>query len=191
MSSQWINYFGYGSLVNRDTRPKGEEAINVTLKGWRRVWNHRVTNTDARLACTSLSVEPAQGSIDGVLVRIPLSELDGLDAREYGYERMGLSATDFVLPNGVSAETIYIYRSLEVNRLLADDEHPIAQSYVDCVMAGYLRRFGEEGLQQLLRSTRGWNLPTLPDRGEPTYPRHVSLSDARYQHFDRLLAAWR
>lgn len=191
MSSQWINYFGYGSLVNRDTRPDGEVATNVTLKGWGRVWNHRVTNIDARKACTSLSVEEAESSIDGVLVRIPRSELDALDAREFGYERMSLAATDFVLPEEIQVETIYVYRSLQKNRHLADSEHPVTQSYVDCVMAGYLNRFGEDGLQQLLRTTRGWHLPTLFDRSEPTYPRSVKLPVEQYEYFDSLLAPLR
>jgi len=191
MSSQWIYYFGYGSLVNRDTRPQDEEAMNVTLKGWRRVWNHRVSNSDVRTGCTSLNVEPAQGSIAGVLVRIRRAELDGLDAREYGYDRISVISTDFVLPGPISAETIYLYRSQKVNRHLADDRHPVAQSYVDCVMAGYLDRFGDEGLQQLLSTTRGWNLPMLFDREDPTYPRSVKLSADRYQYFDTLLASLR
>ncbi|MFK7860693.1 MAG: gamma-glutamylcyclotransferase family protein [Granulosicoccus sp.] len=191
MSSQWINYFGYGSLVNRDTRPKEEQAINVTLKRWRRVWNHRVTNSDARQACTSLSVEPAEGNIDGVLVRIPVSELDALDAREFGYERMSLTAADFNLPANMHAETIYVYRSLPENQHLADDAHPVTQSYVDVVMAGYLDRFGDDGLRHLLRSTRGWNLPVLRDRADPTYPRSVSLPEEQYSYFDTLLAPLR
>lgn len=191
MSSQWINYFGYGSLVNRDTRPEGEVATNVTLKGWGRVWNHRVTHTDRRKACTSLSIEPAEGSIDGVLVQIPISDLGVLDAREYGYERMSLPATDFILPSDIHADTIYVYRSLQKNRHLANAEHPVAQSYVDCVMAGYLNRFDDDGLRQFLKTTRGWNLPTLLDREQPTYPRSVRLSAEQYQYFESMLAPLR
>lgn len=191
MSSQWINYFGYGSLVNRDTRPEGEAATNVTLKGWGRVWNHRVTHTDRRKSCTSLSIEPAEGAIDGVLVQIPISDLRVLDARENGYERMSLPATDFILPSDIHADTIYVYRSLQENRHLADVEHPVAQSYVDCVMAGYLKRFDDDGLRQFLKTTRGWNLPTLFDREKPTYPRSVRLSAEQYRYFESILAPLR
>ena len=190
MSSRLISYFGYGSLVNRETRPESEQAINVTLKGWQRVWNHRVTNVDARHACTSLSIERAQGVIQGVLVQIPESELAALDEREYGYERMSLVGEDFVLPDGLNVNSIHVYRSLAHNRLLADGEHPVTQSYVDCVMAGYLKRFGDDGLQQLLQSTRGWDRPMLGDRHEPTYPRNVRLPDEQHRHFDSLLAAF-
>ncbi len=191
MSAQLISYFGYGSLVNRNTRPHGEEAINVTLKGWRRVWNHRVTNIDARHACTSLSIERAQGVINGVLVRIPYAQLADLDAREYGYERLTLSAEDFVLPEGLEVDEIQIYRSLPANRHLADGEHPVMQSYVDCVMAGYQARFGDGGLLDLLDTTRGWEQPTMNDRDDPTYPRSVELPVEQHRYFDTLLAPLR
>jgi len=187
----FVSYFGYGSLVNRDTRPTDEACVNATLKGWRRVWNHRVANSDARLACTSLSIEPAEGLIQGVLVSIPVEELPALDEREYGYERLSLDASHFILPEGASEHTIYVYRSLETNRYIADTEHPITQSYVDCVKAGYFRRFGEDGLQQFLHSTYGWHCPMRKDRHRPTYPRSVSLSDEQYDYFDTLLASLR
>lgn len=191
MSVQWVHYFGFGSLVNRNTRPDEERAWNATLHGWQRVWEHRVLASDSRSSCTSLSVEPAQTSIQGVLVQIPLVDLPGLDAREEGYERVTLSTSDFELPEDVRAETIYLYRSLPQNRLPADKTHPIAQSYVDCVMAGYQKRFGEAGLNMMLQSTRGWERPTLNDRLVPIYPRHVSLSSDTLKYFDSLLLKFR
>jgi len=191
MSPQWISYFGFGSLVNRDTRPRDEVAVNATLKGWGRVWNHRVRVGPGRQSCTSLSVEPLSGSIEGVVVRIPLSELPALDARESGYARMRLPVTDFVLPETLYTDTVYVYRSLQKNRHLADEQHPVAQSYIDCVMAGYLKRFGDDGLKDLLQTTRGWELPVLNDRQAPTYPRSVNLPTDQYQYFDTLLASIR
>jgi len=191
MSPQWISYFGFGSLVNRDTRPRDEVAVNATLKGWGRVWNHRVRVGPGRQSCTSLSVEPLSGSIEGVVVRIPLSELPALDARESGYARMRLPVTDFVLPETLYTDTVYVYRSLQKNRHLADEQHPVAQSYIDCVMAGYLKRFGDDGLKDLLQTTRGWELPVLNDRQAPTYPRSVNLPTEQYQYFDTLLASIR
>jgi len=187
MPPEWINYFGYGSLVNRDTRPPHEMAINVTLKGWQRVWNHRVTNTDERIACTSLSIEPAEGSIEGVLVRIARADLHALDERESGYERQELPVSNFVVPDDCLVDTIHVYRSQESNRILADDQHPITQSYADCVMAGYQRRFGDDGLERLIRTTRGWERPIRQDRRAPTYPRSVKLSVEEQQQFDLLL----
>ncbi len=177
--------------MNRDTRPDDEQAANAALKGWQRVWNHRVINAHERQPCTSLSIEPAQGIIHGVLVQIPEHELAILDQRESGYERMCLDADEFVLPEDLDVQQIYVYRSLQHNRMLAEGEYPVVQSYVDCVMAGYLTRFGDEGLQQLLHTTRGWDRPMLNDRHAPTYPRHVQLPSEQLEYFDRLLASHR
>ena len=191
MSVSYVSYFGYGSLVNRDTRPPGEIAINATLNGWRRVWDHRVATTRERHACTSLSIEPAENAIDGVLVRIPESNLPALDARESGYRRLQLNASNFTHPPGVTDTIIHVYQSLDSNRHLADDEHPVTQSYVDCVMAGYARRFGDTGLRHLLQTTRGWDRPVLEDRAAPTYPRSVMLPKEQLDYFDSLLAPFR
>lgn len=187
MAVQWAYYFGFGSLVNRHTRPCDEKAWNATLRGWQRVWEHRITLTDARAPCTSLSIEPADTDIQGVLVRIPYSELAELDVRESGYERMAVTSSDFVIPQDVITDTVYVYRSLPENRSLADRDHPIAQSYVDCVLAGYLDRFDMNGLEHMLRSTRGWNRTIHNDRRAPVYPRHVSLSSEILALFDSLL----
>ena len=199
MSSEWVNYFGYGSLVNRDTRPKQESAVNITLKGWQRVWNHRVSDSDGRQRCTSLSIEPAEAQIDGVLVRIPLKDLPDLDRRELGYQRLELPVDSFIIDQAALGEingetnidTVYVYQSLEENRNLADDQHPLTQSYADCVMAGYLARFDDAGLQRLLHTTRGWERPMLNDRHQPTYPRSITLPSEKQQQFDALLNALR
>ena len=81
-------------------------------------------------------------------------------------------------------DTIMVYRSQEHNRGLADTEHPVLQSYVDCVMAGYLHRFGEEGVNALVSSTRGWECSLFNDRADPFYPRWVEVSAADQQYFD-------
>lgn len=199
MAVQWISYFGYGSLVNRDTRPIAEEAIDVHLRGWKRAWSHRVdSSADRLIGCTSLTVEPdeeggkaAIGGIDGVLVRIRADDLPELDRREAGYERIQVPASSFDLPADYDAEHVMMYRSLTHNRHLADDGFPILQSYVDCVLVGYQRRFGDEGLQQMVQTTRGWERPILDDRSQPFYPRHVALDAQQQASFDTLLESWR
>ena len=81
MTSEWIHYFGYGSLVNRDTRPPDEPSICARLDGWKRVWGHRVQRSGEHAGCTSLSVLPSNGAIDGVVVRMPAANLPMLDER--------------------------------------------------------------------------------------------------------------
>ena len=194
MTSDWIYYFGYGSLVNRDTRPDGEFAESARLKGWQRVWEHRTADSDRQQQCTSLSIEPEAHSdgagIDGVVGRIKATELPELDKRESGYERLTLSASDFDLPASIQTESVFVYRSLPNNRHLANDQHPILQSYIDCVLAGYKSRFGEEGMQAMLDSTRGWNRPIMNDRAAPHYPRWVSVAPEVTRQFDVLVQTY-
>ena len=192
MNTDTIHYFGYGSLVNRDTRPSSESAWNARLGGWRRVWNHRVASSDAREGCTSLSVAADQGpgcSIDGVVVAMPRTELAGLDAREAGYERLALPSAAFTFEGEAPGplDTIHMYRSL--HPATANQSHPILRSYVDCVMAGYLSRFGEAGLRQFLSTTDGWEGTLLDDRSAPRYPRAVRLPADTIHQFDLIVAS--
>ncbi|MGQ7844547.1 gamma-glutamylcyclotransferase family protein [Granulosicoccus sp. 3-233] len=208
MNTDWIHYFGYGSLVNRETRPADEIAHSARLNGWQRVWDHRVTDPAREKRCTSLSIEPTSGvvvqpgqevvpaGIDGVVVRLPLAHLPQLDAREAGYDRLSLPLSDFELSDELrqqmfeeGVESIMVYRSQTENRLLADQGNPVLQSYVDCVMAGYLQRFGEQGVQDMVNSTRGWECPLFDDRRDPFYPRWVDVDDSSRQYFDSLIMA--
>lgn len=197
MTPQSIYYFGYGSLVNRDTRPTNEDAKDAHLRGWRRAWLHRVGNVQRPgVNCTSLTIEPVESStagdqagIDGVLVRLDTAELPALDARESGYERLCVSADCFDLPGSIDTDQIMVYRSLPDNRHLAETEYPILKSYIDCVMAGYFNRFGDAGLRQMVKSTRGWERAILNDRASPYYPRHVALEPQQHRYFDHILSA--
>ena len=193
MGAHTVHYFGYGSLVNRATRPAGEAAAAARLNGWRRTWNHRVPPSEARYGCTAVSIDPAPDAegpgIDGVVVEIPLEALAALDAREANYDRLALPRERFSLPDSVTAETVFVYRSSEARRADADDAHPVLQSYVDCIMAGYLERFGPAGLDAWLASTDGWDTPIEDDRADPRYPRAVRLPDETLARFDALLEA--
>lgn len=208
MDGAQVHYFGYGSLVNRATRPAGERAIDAHLPGWQRVWNHRVGAERAgRIGCTSLSIEPIGGvaadvvppaaspGIDGVIVAMNAAELPGLDERESGYERLALPASAFIAEAAALEEigltldaTVHLYRSLPVHRHYADPAHPILQTYVDCVMAGYLDRFGLAGLDAFLDSSTGWHGMRRDDRQAPGYPRAQALSRAVLERIDGLLA---
>lgn len=193
MTSDWIYYFGYGSLVNRETRPAGEFSEPATLRGWRRVWDNRTADTTRTQPCTSLSIEPlpqpSEGGIEGVIARMPVAELVQLDKREVGYDRLKLPVGQFVLTDRVETDYVYVYQSTLENRFLADQEHPILQSYIDCVLAGYLKLFGPSGMQAMLDSTRGWDRPVMNDRSAPHYPRAVKIEADLQLSIDQLLAS--
>ena len=49
---------------------------------------------------------------------------------------------------------------------------PIALSYLDVVVQGYLAEFGEAGVARFFETTDGWDAPVLNDRDAPIYRRH-------------------
>lgn len=195
MHDQNITYFGYGSLVNRATRPVGELSLPTRLHGWRRVWGHRVTgsvdaSTGARQSCCSLSVEPTASEhfIDGVLVTIPVSDLPLLDQRENGYERVRLPASDFSMPEGCDAEFVHVYVSDAEHAGRSNEQYPILQSYIDCVLAGYCAVFDHLGMQHFVDTTVGWDGSIENERAAPKYPRAVTLSKPQLDTIDTLVS---
>ena len=49
-------------------------------------------------------------------------------------------------------------------------------SYIDVVVQGYLREFGEAGVARFFDTTDGWNAPIADDRADPVYGRHQRLN---------------
>jgi hypothetical protein len=60
-------------------------------------------------------------------------------------------------------------------------------SYLDVVIAGFLRTFGASGADHFLQTTDDWHVPVLNDRAAPRYPRALSLSSSERQRVDRCL----
>jgi len=162
-------FFGYGSLVNRQTHDF-RRASPARVSGWRRVWRH-----SARREAAYLSVEPASGqAIDGLIAAVPGGDWAALDLREAAYERVALAPAEVAhaLPQPVA---VHLYRTRGPVSAPAA-EHPILLSYLDCVVQGFLQLFGPEGADRFFASTEGWETPILNDRRAPRYPRHVELS---------------
>lgn len=166
-------FFGYGSLVNGgthdypDTRP-------ATLGGWRRVWVHTVLRPVAYL-----SVEPADCEIDGLVAIVPDADWKALDHRERAYDRHPVSAT---LHGCGSRTEAQVYAVPPSHAAPPDTAHPVRLSYIDVVVQGYLRVFGQAGARRFFETTAGWGGPILDDRREPRYARHQVLS-ARERSF--------
>lgn len=193
MSNSTICYFGFGSLVNRDTRPASEKAVKATLRGWERHWAHHALGfADDSRSCCSLTVQQVNGresAIDGVLVTIDKADLPELDKRETGYDRINIPSASFLIHDALSdvSADIAMYVSKPEHTAPADAGHPILQSYIDCVMAGFEQQFGVDGLDRLMRSTQGWYGPIENDRAHPRYPRAVTLASDVLARYDSLL----
>jgi hypothetical protein len=177
-------FFGYGSLVNRNTHayPDGRPA---QLQGWRRHW----VRTE-RLGQVFLSVRPhATTTIDGLIAAVPGADWQALDARETGYNRIG-SGTAVVHDIIPAPEMAHYSIPPESHRQQGDDT--ILLSYVDVVVQGFLREYGLDGVGRFFDTTEGWETPILNDRASPRYPRHQILTPQETalvdQHLDRVMA---
>ena len=169
----------------------------ASLKGWERVWCRRPpveqqaksTNRINGLDIAFLSVQPSDRSeIDGMLVEDCSSVLPELDIREALYDRHNLetamlSFTDKEVrtanaTSNTDAAPHYIYVAQDEYRTAVLQSPPvILRSYLDAVMQGFLRAFGENGLSRFVETTAKFHFPVLEDREAPIYPRSVKISN--------------
>jgi len=164
------SFFGYGSLVNLKTHsyPNPRRA---TVKGWRRIWR---SVRDHEHALLSVRPEP-DTTISGIIADVPGADWAALDAREVMYKRQELT------------ETTAIYE-IRTNVIWPKVPHPILRSYLDVVVAGYLKNFGAEGVADFFATTDNWG-PVKDDRAAPLYPRHQQVKTEVTVLVDQHLAA--
>lgn len=167
-------FFGYGSLVNRATHDY-PQLRPARVKGWARAWRH----TGLREVAFLTAVRDPASEIDGVSAAVPNADWEALDQREFAYDRLDLEA---------HANTA-IYAIPEGKHAPASQAHPILLSYLDVVVQGYLREFGEAGAALFFATTHGWDAPILNDRSAPRYPRHQVLARAETAFVDEALHA--
>jgi hypothetical protein len=174
-------FFGYGSLVNRTTHVY-EDAHRAKASGWRRTWRHTALHPAPFL--TAIPCEKTE--IDGLIAHVPGGDWAALDARETGYDR--LPATHQVTHPVERNIDVAIYSVPEMLEI-PDLRHPILLSYLDVVIQGYLREFGEAGALRFFETTDGWDAPIKDDRNTPEYPRHRVLSAQETDFVDAQLRA--
>ncbi|MEP3330771.1 gamma-glutamylcyclotransferase family protein [Sedimentitalea sp.] len=175
-------FFGYGSLVNRATHDF-TDPHPARLSGWCRAWRH----TDLR-PVAFLTAIPAPGTeIDGLIAHVPGADWDALDQREWAYDR--LPATGSVNHPVTKPIDVAVYAVPESRHTAPTDRYPILLSYLDVVIQGYLREFGEAGADRFFATTTGWDSPILDDRRAPRYPRHQQLTADQSGFVDDRLAA--
>lgn len=185
-----ISYFGYGSLVNVATLPEHTSVTPGRLDGWVREWRIRGKNPAGRGVC-SLSVAPEDGTlIKGVLATEPKDGWDKLAQREWKYDRVHGIGGAFRCDDKSAAgpEEMFLFRSKPEHADWGDADHPILQSYLDCVLAGFHAFWGEAGVSHFLDTTRGWHVPILADRDNPVYPRAIRLEQRVAELIDDHLA---
>lgn len=186
-----ITYFGYGSLVNVDTIPANAEVTPGKLTGWLREWRVCGQGEDGQGRC-ALTVRREEGAeIWGVMAREPRTRLADLELREQRYvkvESVGVAFRCEALQQP-GPEDLFLFQAAPEHLRWGCDIHPILQSYLDCVLAGFFRTWGEQGIDHFLNTTDGWHVPVLQDRGRPHYPRKVSLDPELAELIDEKLNA--
>ncbi|GAA0782890.1 gamma-glutamylcyclotransferase [Roseibium denhamense] len=172
-----ITYFGYGSLVNASTVPAGAEIIPGRLSGWVREWRFCGMWENGQGRC-ALSVRRQPGAeIWGVMTREQPSRMGALEKRESRYEKISEIAQDFrcEAEKKPGPDDLFLFKATLENERWGCQVHPILQTYLDCVLAGFFQIWGEAGIRHFLQTTDGWHVPVLNDRSTPHYPRAVRL----------------
>jgi glutathione-specific gamma-glutamylcyclotransferase len=172
-----ITYFGYGSLVNADTIPADTEVKPGRLRGWIREWRVCGEGEDGQGRCALTVREEPDAEIWGVLAREPRTRLLGLEKREKRYEKIEAIGAAFACEarSKPGPKGLFLFKASPEHRRWGSETHPILQSYLDCVLAGYFKIWGEVGIDHFLRTTDGWHVPVLQDRIRPHYPRSIEL----------------
>lgn len=161
-------FFGYGSLVNTATHDYSDPQP-ARLAGWQRSWCHTALRDVA-----FLSAVPARGvTIDGLIASVPGADWEALDAREFAYQRIPTQSVEHPL---ATTPEISVYSVPQGNQNQGSTRHPILLSYLDVVVQGYHKVFGESGVADFFATTSGWDCPILDDRAAPRYPRHQLLT---------------
>lgn len=173
-------FFGYGSLVNRDTHTYSQ-ASRAQLKGWRRKW---VYTSERSIAFLSV-IADADTTIDGLIAEVPNADWAALDAREHGYARIS-SGGKVQHPRDPSTEISHY--AVPHETWVTPSENRILLSYLDVVVQGYLAEFGASGVSNFFDTTDGWDTPVLNDRAAPRYPRSQILTSQETALVDQHLA---
>ncbi len=174
-------FFGYGSLVNRQTHDYAQPR-KARVRGWRRAWQA----TPLR-ALSFLTVVPAADDyVEGLIAAVPGADWAALDEREHAYARL-MDRDDGTHTAGQERE-VAIYAIPDHHRTAPTDDNPVLLSYIDVVVQGYLTEFGPDGAHHFFETTDGWHAPILDDRAAPIYSRHQTLRGDEQDFVDRELA---
>lgn len=171
-------FFGYGSLVNRQTHVYSH-AFHAEVRGWRRMWRRTGTRTVAYL-----TAEPAaDGVIKGLIAAVPDADWAALDLREEGYARHPVDQIAHAHDRDLDVQIFSVTQPhIEAGR------EGILLSYLDTVIQGYLIEYGEDGAREFFDTTGGWDTPITRDRDAPIYPRTTKLTASERAFVDENLA---
>jgi hypothetical protein len=192
--------FAYGSLIQRAARvatvPSGAEALPAIAHGIRRSWCFQYEPENGpTLSPTYLGAYvDAESTCNGVILRVPPTELDGLAWRELGYLplRLDCSAIEIIDGSATPDDAEIWFYATQMPRA-PSELHPIVQSYVDICIGGCLEIEEEfpaaraaSFARTFIETTHSWQAPWVNDRLLPWRP---SVHEPRAWDIDDLLHA--
>ena len=172
--------------MNEQTRSAHTLATPTWITGWIRQWKH-CADTPFGKICALTVARRENSTIHGVLIQDETDKIAEVDRREIGYRREGVEIQDERVKSSIIGMDTFIYVSTQEYNRWGNAEFPIYQSYLDCVLAGYLKLWGRDGAANFIATTEGWYVPILNDRSSPKYPRAVQLSEIDRCVIDELL----
>ncbi len=177
--------FSYGSLAHKEVAEmtgKTLDFIPARLEGYAR--NFRALAKSSNFAAGGIEKQKGSQAL-GMLVQVPEKELPKFDERESMYNRIEIPLdelsplTDKPLPEG----KFYLYTPK--NPQPPTHEIPLAQSYIDVILAAFLE-LGVEHATEVLGSMGDMDRPWVNDRKMPRYSRYPSGIDT--DPIDELIA---
>lgn len=126
----YIHIFGYGSLLNeaslRKTSIEAEVVGWVTLRGYQRKMNA----VSDEFPDVALNIIPNEDmSIEGVLVKLPVADLEAMKRREVGYEMV--EVTESIHP--ADGENIFTFVAPDVDEYFG---RKMDRSYLQTCLEG-------------------------------------------------------
>jgi len=181
--------FGYGSLINSDSRRItgiAGDSIPVRVRGLQRYW---VSFAGVDMRAVGVRSE-AESQCNGVLFDVPASELDKFDLRERGYVRQALDHQHIEYLDGQTsasllAHPVWVYTYPDCPH--ESQFSPISQSYLDVIMLGCLE-VGKQFAREFLQHTKLWQ-DWHDDRLSPLYPR--AIVHDQHDYLDALIGELR
>jgi len=184
-------YFGYGSLVNRDThRTEIFGAVCAAVRGWRRRWQGRPDQVEDPISLLSVRAESdPEHELPGLLVFDRIENLPDVDQREFNYHRRVVDPEAISVSLDLMRDVpIYIYEGKP--EFASGTGHAILQSYLDAVLQGYLFEYGADAVRRFIADTHAFDAtPIIRDRHAPRYMRNVTLNEDEVRLFDDALTA--
>jgi cation transport regulator ChaC len=173
--------FGYGSLIQIASRtrtvPKAFAAAPAIVKGISRGWYYQAESASWNPTYLGAVVDQ-DASTNGVIYPVTDDELAATDARESDYTRTAFPRSLITILDGSPAPPegeYYFYASK--SKKMANEKHPIVQSYVDICIDGCLEveamyplaRQAEFG-KRFIQTCTDWKTPWINDRIFPYRP---------------------